>query len=259
MKCNYFHLLLLCSFLSSCITLYKPNIINTPLLQEKNEAILSAGLGLSGNGLVNIQSAYAVGNQTAIMLNGMYHTRSNDSVNTGAAGNEKLKMFAGELGLGYFKNLNEKKSGLFQCYGGVGLGHTSDKVQGSGPKPYITANYVNIFIQPGIAVTNKNFDVSLDIKTNFVQLFNVNSYLYTQFEWWNTDFVLRQDTTFNFINIEPALTFRVGDNRIKGFLQLGAILPVYNTENYFAVNTSSYLLVPLIKSSLGITYTFGRK
>lgn len=256
---KYFFIILFCSSLTSCITLYKPNTLNTPLLQEKNEALVGVGLGLSGNGLLNIQSAYAIGNQTALMLNGMYHTRSNDSVNSGASGNEKLKMYTAELGLGYFKSLNEKKSGLFQCYSGAGFGYTEDKVQGNTLKPYITANYANLFIQPGIAATNKNFDVSLDVKANFVQMFNVNSYLYTQFEWWNTDFVLHQDTSFNFINIEPALTFRLGDNRIKGFFQLGVILPVYNAENYFAINTSSYLLIPLIKSAFGLSYTFGRK
>jgi hypothetical protein len=252
-------LIFICISFASCVTLYKPNQINTPLLQEKGEGSLQTGLGVSGNGLLNAQSAYAIGNQAAIMINTMYHTRKFDSTNTGNNNNERLKMYAAEFGLGYFKSLNEKKSGLFQCYGGSGLGYTSDKVNGAGTQPYITANYANIFLQPGIALINTNVDLSFDIRANFVQMFNVNSYLYTKFEWWNTDFILHQDTTFNFINIEPAITLRIGDKRLKGFLQLGAIIPVYNPENYLAVNTSSYLIFPLIKSSLGLTYTIGRK
>lgn len=244
---------------SSCVTLYKPNSINTPLLKEKGEANVGFALGITGNGLANLQSSYAFSENAALMLNGMYHSRSNDSVNSGATGNERLNIFNGELGLGYFQNLGEAKKGLFQFYGGVGAGHASNKIINYANAPYVNANYANAFIQPGIAFTDKYFDFSFDVRANFVQMFNVNGYLYTQFEWWNTDFVLSKDTAFNFMNIEPAITFRVGDNRLKGFFQLGAIIPVYNAENYFAVNSASYLLLPLIKTSIGVNYTIGRK
>ncbi len=242
---------------SSCFTLYKPNIVNSPLLNEKGEGNITAGLGISGSGLANLQGAYAYSDNKALMLNLMVHSRRTDSVNNGNS--QHLLLYFGEVGIGYFKNLNKSRTLLFQNYGGIGLGSSSDKIIGGTETPSISANYATLFIQPGVAITSRNIDLALDIRGNFVQMFNVNGYLYERFDWWNTDFILHKDTSYNFINIEPALTIRAGDSRVKGFLQLGAILPVYNPNNYFVSNSESYMLLPLIKLSLGLTYQFGRK
>lgn len=65
---------------SGCVTLYKPNTINSPLLKEAGELNVGGALGISGSGLLNLQASYAPINRIGIMINGMYHTRDRKSV-----------------------------------------------------------------------------------------------------------------------------------------------------------------------------------
>jgi hypothetical protein len=83
--------------------------------------------------------------------------------------------------------------------------------------------------------------------------------MYDRFEWWNTQSGLYSDTTLNFINLEPAVTFRFGKENLKGILQMGMTIPVFNVKSYIKINTENYLLLPLIKFSVGVSYTFDKK
>ncbi len=244
-------------FLTRCVTLYKPNVIYSPLLKEKGELITSASLGLSGSGLYNVQAGYAISNHIGVIINGMYHNRNRSSADSSV---EKLNIIFGEAGAGYFKPFRIKKNGLFQFYTGGGFGSTTDKINNTNqPNPEVNAKYFNIFIQPGVAFTSKNFEVAFDLRANYVHLFNIHTYLFDNFEWWNTDFKFYSDTTINFMNLEPAITIKAGEGKLKGVLQLGAIIPAINSKSYFDVNNSSMFLLPLIKFSVGVNYTFGRK
>jgi hypothetical protein len=243
--------------ITGCVTLYKPNAIHSPMLKEKGELNTSASTGLSGCGLYNIQAAYAISNHAGVMIDGMYHNRHLNSADSSV---EKLNMFFGEAGAGYFTTFGDKKNGLFQCYSGGGYGITTDKISNANqPYPEVNAKYFNIFIQPGVAFTNKNFEVSFDLRANYVRLFNIHAYLYDKFEWWNTDFKFYSDTTLDFMNLEPAVTIKAGGEKLKGVFQLGLTIPTINSNSYFDLNTSSMLLVPLIKFSVGVNYIFGRK
>jgi hypothetical protein len=243
--------------LTGCVTLYKSNAIHSPLLKEKGELNTSASLGLSGCGLYNLQTAYAISNHTGVMIDGMYHNRRFSSADSSV---EKLDMFFGEAGAGYFIPFANKKNVLFQCYGGGGYGISKDKIDNANqPNPEMNAKYFNIFVQPGLSFTSKYFEVAFDLRANYVRLFNIHAYLYEKFEWWNTDFKLYSDTTLDFVNLEPAITMKAGGGKLKGFLQLGVTIPTINSDSYFAVSTSSMLGAPLFKFSIGINYTFDLK
>lgn len=247
---------LLISTFTACVTLYKPNVIHSPLLKEKGELNTCASLAVSGSGLFNIQSAYAVSNHAGITVDGMYHNRRFQ----GADGSiEKLNIFFGEAGAGYFSTFGNNKSGLLQCYGGGGYGSTTDKMNKANQyTPEVDATYFNVFMQPGIAFINKNIEVAFDLRANYVRLFNIHANLYNQFEWWNTDFHYHSDTTLCFVNLEPTITFKAGGKRLKSILQFGATVPVINFHSYFLANTASMLGLPLIKISTGISYSFGK-
>lgn len=243
--------------LTGCVTLYKPNIVHSPMLKEKGELTTSASLGISGSGLMNLQAAYATSNNTGIMINGMYHNRNLKSADSSV---NRLNIFFGEAGAGYFNTLGSEKNFLFQCYGGGGYGHSNDKITNTNqPYPEVRANYLNLFIQPGLAFTDKNLDVAFDLRANYVHLFNIYANLYEQFDFWNTNYKYYSNATLNFINLEPAITIRAGGEKLKGVLQMGAIIPTFNPKSYIAVNTSSYLLLPLLKLSIGFNYTFNWK
>lgn len=243
--------------LSSCVTLYKPNTIHSPLLKHKGEANTSALLGLSGSGLANLQAAYAISNHTGLMIDGMYHnkrSKSNDSIT------EKLNILFVEAGAGYFTTFGSKENRLFQCYAGGGYGNTTDIIHDSNPiNPEANAKYFNLFIQPGIAYLNKGIEVALDLRGNYVRMFDINASLYDKFEWWNTNFKYYSHASLDFMNLEPNITLKTGNEKIKGILQLGLIIPTINSKSYFDVNTSSMLIGPLIKFSLGLSYSFGTK
>jgi hypothetical protein len=238
-----------------CVTLYKPNTVYSPLLKERGELNVGAALGLSGGGLYNAQAAYAVTENVALMATGMYHRKQygNDSLR------DKLDIVHGEAGIGYFTTFGENKHGLFQCYGGSGYGISRDRVvPASINSPTLSADYVNIFLQPGIAYSSENFDVALDVRSNYVTLFNTHAFNYNQFDWWDSGFIIQNDTTLQFFNLEPTLTIKAG-GRLKGMLQLGATVPTWHRDVYFAVNNASIFGYPLIKLSFGITYTFAFK
>jgi hypothetical protein len=243
--------------LTGCVTLYKPNAIQSPLLKEKGELNTYASLGLSGCGLYNVQAAYAIANHTGVMIDGMYHNR-HKSISDSSV--EKLNMFFMEAGAGYFTTFRNEKNVLFQCYSGGGYGITADKISNANQlSPEINSKYFNMFIQPGLAYIGKYFKVAIDLKVNYVHLFDIHAYLYDEFEWWNTDFKFYSDTTLDFMNLEPTTTIIVGGGKLKGVLQLGVTIPAINSNTYIEVNTSSMYLAPLIKFSVGVNYTFGRK
>ena len=245
---------------TGCVTLYKPNTVYSPLLKEKGELNTSASLGISGGGLYNLQAAYAITDHIGLIGDGMYHSRIAKTNNSTDSGYEKLNIFFGEAGAGYFSKFGGEKNGLIQCYGGSGLGRTSDRIfNTSTPNPEVNAKYFNVFIQPGVAYTSKYVELAFDMRANYVQLYKIHSYLYSKFEFWNTDFHYYSDTTLNFVNLEPVITIKVGGDKLKGVVQFGATIPSIHPKSYFAVNNSALLLVPLLKFSIGISYTIGKE
>jgi len=242
--------------ITGCVTLYKPNAIHSPLVKEKGDLNTGVSIGASGSGLYNLQAAYAPSDNIGIMLDGMHHKRRLSGADSSV---QTLNIFFGETGVGYFSRFGDKKNGLFQCYGGAGYGKSTDKItrlhEGNDE---MSAKYFNIFIQPGIALTRKNFELAFDLRANYVNLFNIRSPLYDKFEWWNTDFRSHSDTSLYFINLEPTLTMKAGGKKLKGIVQLGLTIPSVNPNSYFIVDTYSLLGFPLIKFSFGLNYYFGR-
>ena len=243
--------------LTGCVTLYKPNTVFSPLLKARGEANTSALLGLSGNGLYNLEAAYAVTDHAAVVLDGMHHSRQSGGDNAAV---ERFNLFSMEAGAGYFTLLGTNGNILFQCYGGAGYGASSDKIENYDQvNPEVNAKYSNVFIQPGIALIRDKFEVAFDLRANHVHMYNIHAFMYDEFDWWNTDFKYYSDTTLNFLILEPAVTMRVGGKSLKGVFQLGVVVPLVNSESYFNVNSSSRFGISLIKSSVGVSYTIKRK
>ena len=217
---SYVQILLLGIFflLDGCVSLYKPNTINSPLLKKSGDFNASASIGMCGSGLYDLQTAYAVSNHIGIMINGMYHQRK---VKSADSLNDNLKISFGETGVGYFKTFGNNEKTLFQCYSGAGYGVSSNKICNSTqPPPEVSAKYFNVFIQPGLAFTNKYFQLSFDIRTNYVHLYNIHSYLSEKFEWWNTNLHSYSDTTLSFVNLEPTVNNESRGREIKRYISV---------------------------------------
>ncbi len=108
------------------------------------------------------------------------------------------------------------------------------------------AQYYNFFIQPGVAYSNGFVDVALDVRTNYLNIYSIQS----------TD-NFYNDTTFNFINIEPTFTLRAGGKKLKGFLQTGITYPAWHSDAYFNSNNPNWMVIgSVFKFSVGVNVTF---
>lgn len=249
--------IIICVWCTGCVTLYKPSAVHSPLVSEKGQLNTSAAVGLSGTGLINLQGAYAVTNHAAIAVDGMHHLRNSNINGSSGAGKEKLRISSANASGGYFTQFGKNNTRLFQSYVGGGYGKTLDYITGTEDlRPEISANFYNVFVQPGIAWRGTHNMLAIDVRLNYVQLYNMHAYLYDSFDWWNTDFRFYNDTSIHFMNLEPAVTVQVGGKSLKGVFQVGTIIPVLNSQAYFAVNNSYLLLSPFIKISAGITFSF---
>lgn len=243
---------------SSCVTLYKPNAVQSPMLKEKGDFAGTASLGILGTGYANGQAAYAVSEDIGVMVNGMAHSRIyNDGNST-----ENLNILSSEAAIGFFEELDGKNDQFFHCYIGGGLGSAHDILKYSdstlSQNPKISSHYWNSFIQPGISFFNKNWEFALDLKANFVKMYRIDGYLYDRFEFWNTDYNFYTDTSLSFLNLEPAFTIRAGNNGWRGLCQLGMVLPTWRADNYFSVNNNALFGFTMLKFSLGLGYYFNR-
>jgi len=100
--------------LSSCSSLYMPNVPNTPMLSSKNELHAAAHISLKGN--TSFNSAYAVSDHFAILLNGSI---MNNDKNRKDFSHNLL-----ETGAGYFTTLGPDKNRILEIYGGFGKGNS---------------------------------------------------------------------------------------------------------------------------------------
>ena len=105
-------------FLSGCVSTYMPNTPNVPMFTEQGE--LSAGGHVSLKGNITFNTAYAVSDHFAVMLNGSM------------LNSERRKMDFRhnliEAGAGYFTTFGANNNRVLEIYGGVG-GGSSDRTE----------------------------------------------------------------------------------------------------------------------------------
>ena|SRR5688572_25229860 len=235
-------LLLAILIFSGCETLYIPNAVHSPMLTNKGEGHISTSIGLIGSGLANIDVAYAVTKHMGIMADGMYHYKSFiDPYNLQSA-DEQTSIYYGSLGAGYYGKIGKNENLVLQFYGGGGYGDTHMHYDYE-TESDLTANYYNIYAQPGLVFKIKHVDFGFDCRVNYVQLYNFNKYLY--------DYYFESQFPYLF-RIEPNFTVMIGGKHLKGKLQSGFTIPTY----YY---TSDFNVAYIYKLNVGISYIFGRK
>lgn len=239
-----------CILLTACNTLYQPTMVQSPMLQQKGDADVSASAGLSGSGLYNLQGAFSPKEGVGLMLNGMYHPRTA----SGPGWKESLKVFSTEGGAGIYRKLGRNGQGLVQLYGGGGWGMSNTtRTDSSAIRPTINSNYATFFLQPGIGVVGENSGFMLDVRAKFVSMYKVKGVLYDSFDWWNTDYKLAADTSWSFGHIEPTITGYVGDENVRATFQIGFNLPVINPDGYFNAHTAGLTGISLFKFGVGLS------
>lgn len=190
-------------YFNSCAPLYVPNVVNAPMLSEKNDINASLHFGLSGT---DVQSAFALTDHIGIMVNGSYMNQTSDSADN------YHKHILIEAGVGYFERLG--KYGIFETYGGYGVGRINSH-QNSGDFSSFSDTYVNrIFIQPSVGFKSNYFEFAFAPRTvwAFVSQGNVRK----------TGFFL-----------EPTLVLKAGSPILKLVTQFGLSFLMNSSSSSF--------------------------
>lgn len=264
---NLFHIVISIAVsvfsLSGCTTLYKPNTVYSPMLENKGDLNITSSFSVAGSGLLNANAAYAISDRAGLMVNGMYHTyREKTTYWSGNSTSDDLSIYSVEVAPGYNVPLSKDGNWHMQWYGGAGWGDT--KVSGSGynddptqPEPYASANFYNFFMQPGIFLSKKNIRLGFDLRANYINMYDVTAQLYERFDWWNTEYTYVNNARLGFMLLEPTVTFKVGGQNLKAIFQMGGTVPTMNADDYYAVNSVDNALP--VKMAFGVSYTFMKR
>ncbi len=203
--------LFLLFLLTSCAPVYVPNAVNTPLLTEKNQFQIKAGIGLSGT---DIQSAYALTDHFAVMAN--YNFRNNTAKEDENGSKGRL----GEAAIGLFFP-SPKKAVIYEIYTGFGYGYGKYSDIGSGTfDKSAEGSFNRFFIQQNFAYHFLFVDLIQATRASFVNFYKYNE------SGFSTALTKNKSAWF----IEPTLTLKAG-KAIKVYYQVGVTYPAKGNQN----------------------------
>lgn len=101
--------------ITSCSSIYMPNVPNSPMLSAKNEIHASGHVSLKGN--LSFNTAYAVSDHIGVLFNGSFINQSQRKKDF----NQDLV----ELGGGYYTTFGTDNNRILEIYGGFGRGTTN--------------------------------------------------------------------------------------------------------------------------------------
>ncbi len=223
---NIFGVLLviaLSSLLTSCVSVYRPNPVNSPLLEKQGD--IKASLMIQDG--LHLQSAAAVTKNTAVMFNVGYDMSS--FKDAGENNDEDKEHFLCEGGIGFFDKFSE--NWIWEIYSGYGIGtfkvNRNDNDWWNSSHMNAEGNIGRFFIQPAVGYSTKTFSISLALRTCYVTILDYKS---------NNDTRLSKYGYF----YEPALTMKFGGEKFKFVTQMGfskprrnAILTGWEPEPFF--------------------------
>ncbi len=199
-------------------TFYVPNTQNVPMIGEKGQVNLS----LAGNAnQVEIQGAYGLSSKFALQANtAFYIPRDLDNGNGGGG-----KLF--ELGLGYYRPIRERI--IFETYALFGIGGMENHFPTTlAANPNTTGKISALLnrytIQPILGFNEKYYSVIFSSRFSSLNYGNYKGSLV--FDNADQTEYLKANR-INFL-IEPALTVRVGSEKIKFQLQ---VMHSFNLSN----------------------------
>lgn len=228
---QYLNLILSASaalLISSCSTqMYVSNTVNAPLLKEKGEVQVSVTQS-------DLQAAVAVTDHIGLMANGFYKNYK--------SGNYQHNGVLGELGIGYYKPLDDHF--VFETFAGGGLAHiyqqkefndlNNDVVLGK-----FNADAMKIFLQPDFGYRSKIFEASISSRFSMVKYTSFSSQNYPA-QNLKDDYLDNNNLTGPaFLFAEPALTCRVGYKYVKLQAQVGLTINLTGNNIKHADNFSS--------------------
>lgn len=228
---------------SSCNKrIYVPNQVNVPLLKEKYEFKGSVTP-------TNLQTAFAITDNIAIMANGQYlwgfnyadPTNSYDEDGLFRDNNTRGGLIEGAVG--FFKPIGVSKKAVFDVYAGYGSGnfktltgnYKSDN-DGTGNinlNDYVIKNrFSKVFIQPSFGLSHRVVEAAFSSRFSLINFYdsNIGVKAFENNEQEQTKFMRIHDKSVVFY--EPAFTVRVGYKYVKFQAQLQFSTPINSNSFY---------------------------
>jgi hypothetical protein len=200
--------------LSSCRTVYAPNAVNVPLLQEKGELKISAAAN-------NLQLATAVTEHVGIMVNGYLNAYTSDDKSFKNNGK------GAEIGIGYFAHTDQRIT--YEAFAGAGLYNVHMK-ESNNTKTF-DSDAVKYFFQPSLGWVNPYFEVAVSPRLSILKYKKPDITGYTTEEQNSNYFNILDQKAHAFL--EPTLTLRGGYRFIKLQVQYGHVFKLTkNNINY---------------------------
>jgi len=203
MNKNHFFFLFLVLLLvqSACLPLYQPNSVNVPLFDSAHDTRANVNLGSGGT---DVQGAFAVNEQVAVMVNASFIRRSGDS------SGRSLKRDFLEGGIGVYKTMG--LNGRASAFGGYGYGRLTGagdypRLNGSTGNYKVDLYYHRLFIQPSIGIRTKFFRGALTSRFSYISL-------------------REREDTWNRLFWEPTATLKFGGDLFRFTMQGGFVLPL---------------------------------
>jgi hypothetical protein len=249
MKTAYFQNFVFCLtamiFNTSCVHYYyQPSANNVPMFKEKNEARVqlqsSGGNDLSG---VDVQTAYAVGNHTALQLN-FFHTGEKEQDYGVGRGNYI------EAAAGYF-NASHNKRWIFETYAGIGYGSVLNVYGSSDINSYSQSSKFGVtkfFAQPSFGYSSKYFSMAISSKLAVVNYNLLNSSIKAgDYSYDAADVESLKNKSF--FLWEPGFIMRGGFEHFQALFQITHSVPFKTGLLLDNLNASLGIIVPFkIKS-----------
>lgn len=231
------------SIVTSCSSIYMPNVPATPMFRNQGEGYVAGHINLKGNTSGTV--AVSLTDHVAILGNA-------STVDHGRNSNNHFRQWLAEGAVGYFTEIGKSKRQVLEVYGGYGLGNSRDvdqraSVRGYDVVAYRKMDFDKIFLQVNYSSTTKG---KLNLfggkrELNYGTAIRVSRIGMTGFWIDGVD----QDKEENLF-IEPVFFTRM--ELVKG-LQLQ-----YTTGFNIGVVNNSYLEAGNSIFTLGIAYNFGK-
>jgi hypothetical protein len=211
-------------FLSSCQPIYRPTVVNQPMMSGQGDVQASGHIGTNGG---DLQIAGAPTEHIVAIADYNAYSREDDSTNV------KREHRSFEIGAGYFRHFSEEvnkennSGGLVELIGGYGHGKANNRSSIWTPRDIkVTGNYHKFFFQPGVGFHHDVFDIGFTSRVVGIDYYEIRIR-----EDLNQSIEPTTSPGLDYF-FEPALTGRIGYKFVKFQFQFGGSIPVGSVPRY---------------------------
>lgn len=204
-KCLHYCALNIALLVSSCSSIYIPNVPNTPMLSSKGELSASGHTSIKGNASFN--SGYAVSDHFGVLLNG--------SIMNNSRAKKDFQHNLLEAGAGYFTTFGPENNRILEIYTGLGGGSSDRNYKETSPEGLLSVDRQEFSFRKYFLQVNYSSKSKKSLKL-FGRDFPLNYGTAVRTSYVNMSKFIRNDIgqlTEDNIFIEPVFYTRMALNR----------------------------------------------